>query len=588
VECWLSLTSQANIDTDRVTFNNPLHAISELLELYSHGDLYRAPEKRRVVSEELVDFLKDDTCLQDLLFYRARKDLLIILENSLVQDTNQFTNYLEKQKSLVQSQLVQFKQLIWKSYRQIALKVIRENVNGSNSHYSQAELCNVINNLVSILTTMGMPMYECFTLVRNLFLADLKDFTASFAKLEQKVLMDPEPITISLKLNSNKLFNLITKSGEQALVLHGCSFHPIDHPKMNTVAVNININALSFSSGKELAMKKLNRALDIMSVVIGRDNLILEKKYQARKEDTSAELYDASQPLVTVSDRIVPLEFQVYKETISRLYDKGTEQTVNKVASSLNFLNKGLTDGSTESRFTALWSSLESLTSGVSQDKLGHDEHVLYAVLPCIGLDYPVKQLFALRGVAKELNWDAINVGPERVNFQNDNMATIYKALKNQGVQAEISRRLESYPYAKYRFLNFIDICNDPEKLGSKLQSHMQKVERQLHRMYRTRNAIVHNALIHDRLDLLVVNLEHYLRSALNAMVYEMKDIHSITSPEEAFSRIKYRAEQIISELDPFYQITAKKQISDIQDKLNAGKIQRADSRLEEWLALHS
>jgi hypothetical protein len=67
-----------------------------------------------------------------------------------------------------------------------------------------------------------------------------------------------------------------------------------------------------------------------------------------------------------------------------------------------------------------------------------------------------------------------------------------------------------------------------------------------------------------------------------------MKDIHSITSPEEAFSRIKYRAEQIISELDPFYQITAKKQISDIQDKLNAGKIQRADSRLEEWLALHS
>lgn len=585
IECWLSLTTQANIDTDRVTFNNPLHAIDEMLELYSHDDKFKAAAKRNIAAKELIGFLQYDPCLQHAVFASPRTDLIAIL----VRDNRKgkSPNPLELKKTLVQSYLVQLRHLIKVEYRRIAVDIIKDNITGNEAQNCTNTLCQVTNNLLSVLTTMGMPMYECYVLVRNFFLAGNRPFPQAFRALEENILADSSSITISLKLISFKLHNLLASAHEDGLDILDCSFHPIPHPQNNTVAVNISVDAISFSAAREVAIQHLNRSLDIMSVVIGRDKLTVEKKFQAFDGKVTKDIVYANQPLVTVSDRLLPKEFQLYKETITRLYESGEKITSNKVSASLNFLKIGLADESGESRFTALWSSLESLTIGVSQDQMSHDEHVLHAVLPCIGMDYPVKQLFALRGVAKELDWDPFVFEGHNILFQTDNMGTIYQALKSQEVKEELAQRLEDYPYAKYRFFKFIDICNDPDKLSKKIQAHMDKVEQQVHRMYRTRNAIVHNALVHERLDLLVVNLEHYLRSALNAMVYVMKESPSVISPEEAFNRIHFRCDQIISELDPLYLVTAGNLIKNIQQNLGDGTILRNDSKLVEWLALH-
>ncbi len=78
IECWYSLCCLQSIDSDRVTYNNVLNATEELLELYAHGDRFRAVEKRRHVIQELLDILRSDICLSNDVFKNVAEQVLSI------------------------------------------------------------------------------------------------------------------------------------------------------------------------------------------------------------------------------------------------------------------------------------------------------------------------------------------------------------------------------------------------------------------------------------------------------------------------------------------------------------------------------
>jgi hypothetical protein len=86
---------------------------------------------------------------------------------------------------------------------------------------------------------------------------------------------------------------------------------------------------------------------------------------------------------------------------------------------------------------------------------------------------------------------------------------------------------------------------------------------------------------------MLVVNLEHYLRGTLNAMVYMMKVAPSISSPEEAFNRYQHQSDEILAELDPSYPLSGRKRES-VKKEIDNGSRQLNDTKLVQWLTMHS
>ncbi|MFL9598542.1 hypothetical protein, partial [Aeromonas veronii] len=78
IECWSSLCCLQSIDSDRVTYNNVLNATEELLELYAHGDKFRAVDKRRHVIQELLDILRTDPCLKNDVYKQVTQQILSI------------------------------------------------------------------------------------------------------------------------------------------------------------------------------------------------------------------------------------------------------------------------------------------------------------------------------------------------------------------------------------------------------------------------------------------------------------------------------------------------------------------------------
>lgn len=598
IECWSSLASRNNIDTDRVTYNNPLSAVGELIELYALGDKYKAATKRIHVMSELYELLEDDTTLQASEFEGLPRQLLELFQERAT-DSDRYA-VLERKKSLIVSFLYQLQDLLQRHYVSVSVRQLNELLIESNEYNDSVcdRIYYLTNMLISTLLTLGMPLSECYLLYKNYFMKRQEttenvtrdiSFQDSFNEFVGKINKGIQLIRISLNLISQRLYTLVGSAGN-IIEFKNCKFTLTQ--SQNAVAVDINVESISYSAARSKAEIDLNNALDVIAYMMNRADITLEKRYVAcifndqGEPDEIKDLIDFSQDLSNSSDRLSLNEFNLYISTMSRLHNIASKRTVSKVNAAFRFYQNGITNNTPESRFTAFWSALESLTVGVHEEPLTHDEHVILSVLPCIGLDYPVKQLFAFRGVAKDLGWREINTQQINIDFKTANLGEIYKSLKDPNVKTELFQRLNNYPYAKYRFEKFASLCECPYKVGSKIQKHLKKVELQIHRLYRVRNAIVHNASVQDRIEMLVVNLEHYLRGTLNAMVYMMNNAPSISSPEEAFNRYQYKSNTILGQLDPSFPLAERKKEAKMKE-INNGNVRLSDEKLVEWLVMH-
>lgn len=589
IECWYSLCCLQSIDSDRVTYNNVLNATEELLELYAHGDRFRAVEKRRHVIQELLDILRSDICLSNDVFKNVAQQVLSICsDEKKLNDAN--VSPVEKRKALISSLLNQLSSLVRINYRNVAVEILREKLlsGPNNSNEIFGDIYNVTNSLISVLITLGMPTSECYSLVRNYLFDRRNPFDVSFNALLSKVICEPFPVKIELTMTSKNLYLLVGEA-DGNIRFKNCYFSVVQNGANNSIEVEIEVEAISFNAAKKKADADLHKALDVIAYMMGKGDIQINKQYIATNlENTqSKELREFEKPLVNALDRLSRNEFELYMTTMSRLHNQATDKIVRKISSAFRFFKNGSSEDTPESRFTAYWSALESLTLDVSELSLSHDAHVILSVLPCIALDYPVKQLFALRSVAKSLKWGPILVDEQLVDIRDSNLGCLYMALKNEDFINEIMNRLEDYPYAKYRFGITFRLCKEPYSLAVKIQEHEKKVELQLHRLYRTRNAIVHNAATPDRLEMLIVNLEHYLRSTLNAMVYMMNSAPSISSPEEAFNRCHYQSERVLIEMDPSVSVK-EGQKEGKRKSIKEGKESVSDTFLVQWLSLHS
>ncbi|WP_157770543.1 hypothetical protein [Pseudoalteromonas sp. 1_2015MBL_MicDiv] len=435
-----------------------------------------------------------------------------------------------------------------------------------------------------------MPTSECYLLCRN-FLIKRKtqiNFLEAFNSLASHIIISTQKYDVKLSLDNKPLYELLKNTtvdtqGEYQFIIQPRT----ENDRSYIINSNINVDAISFSAARNIAEKKLLQALDIFSYFLGKDQIsILVKADITDESGQTKNLARFDKDLENSLDRWIDDDLTVYMSAITHLRQKGSIKTSNKISAAFRFFQNGVNEKGLESRFTAFWSALESLTLIEENSTLKHDEHVINAVIPCIAMDYPLKQLFAFRGCAKALDWKPIDLDGVSFDVQTSNLGEIYTALKNSNFVSEVYTRLETYPYAQFRFRKFIGLCTSPFDLAQKIESHQRKVELHINRLYRVRNAIVHNATSHERLELLVVNLEHYLKSTFNALFYTVEKSTSITSSEEAFIRYQYEANKIFEEMDPSLKEAVRKREGK-KKSIKGGTVSVSDTKLVSWLTMH-
>jgi hypothetical protein len=178
---------------------------------------------------------------------------------------------------------------------------------------------------------------------------------------------------------------------------------------------------------------------------------------------------------------------------------------------------------SVENQLISMWSAVEVLLSEPT-DNTARIVHYVNLLLPLICLRYTRRQFIAVyESMTVGYRRHFRNVVSREVSMgdvdQHTRFAAVICLSANNALQAELMQLTRHNPLARHCLFKLQKDFSTPRGLIAALDGHEQRVKWQLHRIYRSRNDLVHSGRIPPYLDSVVVNLDEFFRAAFGTMV---------------------------------------------------------------------
>lgn len=199
-------------------------------------------------------------------------------------------------------------------------------------------------------------------------------------------------------------------------------------------------------------------------------------------------------------------------------------KTISTIGRAMELHSIALETPQIENKLLNLWTAIETLIPKDMESNTDRIVQIISALTPfqCniyfrtlilqAGLDFwHFNNKVAAEFIAKAVNTD------KRDRFHS--IASIIMTAENEELRKELYVALEKYPLLKWR-LFFLNKHFSSGKNAKKLiESHKQKVEWQIRRIYRVRNLIVHSGKMPSYTNILVENLHNYFDNILNSII---------------------------------------------------------------------
>jgi hypothetical protein len=205
-----------------------------------------------------------------------------------------------------------------------------------------------------------------------------------------------------------------------------------------------------------------------------------------------------------------------------QLLDNFDEASTERLLSSINTAALARSTSTAENQLISLWAAVEVLLSDPPEN-VARISHYARIVVPCIVCRHVRRQFIA---VYDELLVSYRRKFGEIVNRELSPWAdphTKFMAIltlpDNKQLRQELCALCTNNPLALHRLWKLYEDFRSPTKVTGAVRSHEQRVEWQIHRMYRARNHLVHSGRKPSYLESLIRNLAEYYRSAVTTIV---------------------------------------------------------------------
>ncbi|STW26307.1 Uncharacterised protein [Klebsiella michiganensis] len=369
IECWSNFCHKNSPDTDRVGYSNPLSTIRELLFLYEMEDRFSADKKRLRVATELLELLETDLVLRREAFEDIPAQLVSLLDRDLLVDPTR--SPVEKRPRLICSLCVQLADIIEASYITEALEMLEQELftDPPLDENHARDIYSLTNGVMSLLLTRGMTLTECYLLYINIFRnvsPEPDAFRAAFHSFRQKLVTPTRDVTVRMFITSEKLHTLLNTQGP-TLQFNGCVFQPLDEARQRfSLAVDIPVCSMSDTSARNMAGQMLRESLDVIAYMVGKGDITVQKQFMIIRDEDETEVPRFDNEIEANADRLTDEEFARFMVAMNRLFTDTPDVSRKKISSAFRFFRNGIESQVQESRFTAYWSALESLTLGVA------------------------------------------------------------------------------------------------------------------------------------------------------------------------------------------------------------------------------
>lgn len=197
-----------------------------------------------------------------------------------------------------------------------------------------------------------------------------------------------------------------------------------------------------------------------------------------------------------------------------------------------------------ETRLISLWSALEVLL-GDPPEESARIKHFAAKITPCICLRYHRRLFSAVHeqlsvGYRKRYKDLLSSIESDWSTNPQTKLVRLITLPQYENERRRICHMCGDNPLALHRLFRLRKFYGHPRSARESMLSHKQRVEWQVHRIYRARNNLVHAGTSPPYLDALVQNSVEYLRTSISTIVKRSVKTGSQANLDQVISEIGF------------------------------------------------
>ncbi|TMI65943.1 MAG: hypothetical protein E6H07_08565 [Bacteroidetes bacterium] len=509
------LLHKETIDTYRLRLNNPRTVLQELIQVTSLIESKSLREEYgKVLADEALEIVRKEEILNFSTI--TKNHILKILAEKNSKDIFYAANIL----------VFENRDYAEKLFAKIGDEISR--INGLGA-FSPAEF-DLLNKLIGYfyieLKAKGYSKAYLNNFVRTIFTLSknpLPDFSSALAAIKTLINRQKEKFTVYLA------FKVPIQAANQ-LQIASTGFLRIPYADLQQEAAQINntfknfvtknnkyhyykmeVDALDFHSAAYLVKRKMQTGLDL--IFMGHSSQMI-------KVFTSCFIVGSVNPkkgnrynLEYQLDGYFASDQTLYLQFLDKVKDLENKQvdeiSKRKINAALRYLRLGTESEELENKLLNYWIAIEYLFSAVEadQDKVKR-------------LREYYKKIHSVSYASKLFKYthEAINSLGLIGNLTLYN-ATDYSYIIQPQTLAELNGTANTNPLIAYRVYTLSQRFADINSIKSEFSRHQNNVERNIVRIYRTRNEIVHTASYENNILDITAHVRYYLTFIINGFI---------------------------------------------------------------------
>lgn len=245
--------------------------------------------------------------------------------------------------------------------------------------------------------------------------------------------------------------------------------------------------------------------IKVYGQVIGEDNQIRTiNEQELLKYRVSARSHEESQ---NNADKLIDIIFTSFSN-------------LNDISKITKIHNLAVSSDNTSDSLLSLWSVLETLSEGNEEDKI---QRIKKCVVPFLVSTYVEKIISTCMMDIKRWDLAFFNSNIASINPEMTELEATFAFLvldEMDPYRKQLYSQTDNFPLLRYRVYYLNAQMRNTKGYAAMIKAHKQRVEWQLHRIYRERNYIIHDGQRNEELERdLVINLHSYVDLTFNKVI---------------------------------------------------------------------
>jgi hypothetical protein len=232
---------------------------------------------------------------------------------------------------------------------------------------------------------------------------------------------------------------------------------------------------------------------------------------------------DIRRPSKRAGGRLRPRSISNYAK---RILNNFSPSSTERLHSSIRTAALARSSGSPENQLISLWSAIEVLLSEPRDQ--ARIVHYASLIVPCIALRHARRQMFAvydelLIGYRLRFRQLMRSIPSYKTALEHQAFAEMLLLPEHKQRRQSLLQLLTNNPLALHRVFKIHNDYRDTKCTSRTISDHADRVEWQIHRVYRARNQLVHSGRLPSYLESVILNLAEYYRSVIATIVDHAK-----------------------------------------------------------------